>query len=155
MPIGWSWGWSIGGLRVLSWEDSFTLIFDISNITILISSVGHNLGARVGEDNSVRSTGLVSITALRVSKVVGVRVTHSILKVVLGSNISIHLSWGIGWGRGISWGRCRCIGRGRCWSVRSWCRSWSVRGIIWPGNCYSNDSREDKDLELGRRKKSA
>ena len=80
------------------------------------------------------------------SKVVGVRVTHSILKVILGSNIGIHLDWGIGWSRGISWGRCRCISRGRCWSIRSWCGSWSVRSIVWPGNCYSNDDREGKDL---------
>jgi hypothetical protein len=49
--IGWSWGWSIGwswgrgiGGLGLSWEDSFTFVLDISNITVLISCVGDNLG---------------------------------------------------------------------------------------------------------------
>jgi hypothetical protein len=52
--------------------DSFTFVLDIRNKTVLISSVGHNLGTGVGEGNTVRSAGPVSITALGVSKVVGV-----------------------------------------------------------------------------------
>jgi hypothetical protein len=145
---GWSicgsWGRSIGRLD-LSWEDSFTLVLDISNISVLISRVGHNLDAGIGKDNTVRSTGLVSVTALRVSKVVGVRVTDSVLKVVLGRNISIDLSWSIG--------GLRSISRGRCWSI-SWCRgvdwfwSWSVGALVLgPGNCNCTDSRQDNNLK--------
>ena len=145
--IGWDWSWSIGRLG-LSRENCLTLILDISNITIFISSVGHNLGTGVRKDNTVRSTGPVSITALRVSKVVGVGVTHSILKVVLGSSVSIDLnwswsigrfrSWGIRWCWSWSWcwGIGWCWGRSRGWSI-CWCWSWSVVGALRPGkgNC--------------------
>jgi hypothetical protein len=80
-----------------------------------------------------------------VSKVVGVRVTDSILKVVLGRNISVDLSRSIG--------GLRSISRGRCWSI-SWCRgvdwfwSWSVGALVLgPGNCNCTDSRQDNNLK--------
>jgi hypothetical protein len=133
-----------------------TLILDISNITILISSVGHNLGSGIREDDTVRTAGLVSITVLRVSKVVGVGITDSILKSILGRNIRVDLStigwlgswgisrsrcwswsWGISrsrgwsWGWGIGWGRWWRRGGGICGSW-SWSWSWGVcRGWSW------------------------
>ena len=135
--VSWDWCWgrgsSIGGLD-LSGEDSFTLILDIRDKAILISSVGHNLGAGVREVDTVRSTGPVSITALRVSKVVGVGVLDSILKVVLGSCVSIDLNW--------NWS----IGRSRCWGIR-WSRCWGVACALRHGNGHSGNSREGKDLE--------
>jgi hypothetical protein len=85
--INWSWGWSRSrsrsGSRPVCWSrgrsigcldlsrvDSLTLILDISNITILVSSVGHNLGAGIREDDTVRSASFVSIPVLSMSKVV-------------------------------------------------------------------------------------
>ena len=128
--ISWSWGRGISSLGSLSWEDSLSFIFDISNKSILISSVGHNLCTRVGKGNTVRSAGPVSITALRVSKVVGVGVTHTIFKVVGWGSIRVDLSWGIS--RPWSIGSCRCI-------------SWS-RGIVWPCKGNSSNSWEGKNL---------
>jgi len=90
-----------------------------------------------------------------VSKVVGVGVTYSILKVVLRRNIRVDLSWSIGrfgswgirwcwswsWGRGIGW----CWSRSRGWSI---CRSWSrpIVGALWPGKGNCSNGRESKDL---------
>ena len=80
-----------------------SLILDISNIAILISSVGHNLGARIREDNTVRSRGLVAIPVLIVTKVVGVGVTDRVLKVVSRRDIRVDLST-ISWSWSRSWG---------------------------------------------------
>ena len=106
--VGWSgdnnWCWGIGrsgsrgiGRLDLSWVDSFTFILNISNISVLISSVGHNLDAGVRKDNTIRTASLVSITGLSVAKVVGVGVTDSILKSILWRNIRINLHRPIGW----------------------------------------------------------
>ena len=136
--ISWSWGRGIGSLGSLSWEDSLSFIFDISNKTILISSVGDNLCTGVGKGNTVRSTGPVSITAFRVSKVVGVGVTHTIFKVVGGGSIRVDLNWSIS----------------RCWGIGwSWGIDWS-RGIVWPGKGNSSKSWEGKDLVRNKKRSS-
>ena len=82
------------------------------------------MGTGVGKGNTVRSACPISITALRVSKVVGVRVTHTIFKVVGWGSIRVNLSWGIS--RPWSIGRCRCI-------------NWS-RSIVRSGNGNSSNS---------------
>jgi hypothetical protein len=68
-----------------------------------------------------------------VSKIVGVRVTDGILKIVLGSSISIDLNWSrsIGW----SWGRCIC-----------WGRCGGIVGALGPGKGNSSKGREGNDL---------
>ena len=64
-----------------------TLVFDISDVAVLVSGVGDDLSAAVGEGNAVRAGGLVAVTGLAVA-VVGVRVlvVHGVLESVLGSN---------------------------------------------------------------------
>ena len=82
------------------------------------------------------------------AKVVGVGVTDSILKGVLGRNISINLNGSIGWlgSRSVSWCWCRGIHRFRCWSVHG-LRCWSISGWdLGPGNGNGSNSRKGKDL---------
>merc|ERR1719270_300473 len=105
----------------------FTLVLNISNISVLISMVRHNLDAAIRECNTVGTAGGISVTGLRVGKVsIGVVILDSILVSILGRDISI--SWlvvgrsrlVVGWGRLVCWGwswlvcwgRSRLIGRG-------------------------------------------
>ena len=69
---------------------SFTFVFDISDITVGISGVGHDLDTTVGKVDSVRSLGVVSVagfSGLEVS--VAVSVLDSVVVSVLGRDIGV------------------------------------------------------------------
>ena len=69
---------------------SFTFVFDISDITVSVSGVSHDLDATVGKVDSVRSLGVVSITRLFGGEVgVAVVVSDGISVLVLGRDIGV------------------------------------------------------------------
>jgi hypothetical protein len=49
---------------------SLTFIFDVSSVTVFISFVGNELSATIGERDPVRSGGDLTISVLRMDKVV-------------------------------------------------------------------------------------
>jgi hypothetical protein len=126
---GIGWGGSVGRLGNLSGVDGLTLVLNVGDESILIGSVGHNLGAGVGESNTVRSAGPVTIAALTVAEVVGVGVADSVLIGILGRNISIDLDWNGSWTISRSWGGGIALG---------------------PGEGNSSEGGEGKDLDLGQ-----
>ncbi len=110
-------GLMVRRLRLILGVDGFTFISDISNISVLISGVSHNLDTTVRESHSVLARGFVSVSLLRVTVVrVRVLIFDSVLKGVFGGNIVIFgffVSRGrfVGGGRLVFWGRF--VGRGR------------------------------------------
>ena len=68
----------VGGLNVLG-VLSNTFVFDISGVSVGVSAVGDDLGAAVGEGNTVRSSGDFVVEFLRVVKV---NVSLAILNVI-------------------------------------------------------------------------
>ena len=69
---------------------SFTFVFDISDITVGVSGVSHDLDATVGKVDSVRSLGVVSITRLFGGEVgVAVVISDGISVLVLGRDIGV------------------------------------------------------------------
>jgi hypothetical protein len=111
-PLSWGWGnsndsWSWGIVswsEGLSWENSFTFVFHISNITGLISVVGDNLDTAVGKVDSVFSSGIVVVAVLVVREgLTGLSISNTVLEVIVGGNngfLNKEGSWAIGWGRG-------------------------------------------------------
>ena len=69
---------------------SFTFVFDISDITVSISGIGHNLDTTVGKVDSVRSLGVVTITSFAGFEVsIRVIILDSVVVLVLGRNIGV------------------------------------------------------------------
>ena len=133
--VGRSWGWLVGWSRCgVVWLGlvfgilGLTLIFHISNISILISGVSHNLDTAIRKVHTVGTAGGISVTGLRVGKVsTGVVILDSILIGVLGRDISV--SW-------LMVGGSRLVGRSglvcRGWSICR-CRGWRGR-LVSKGN---------------------
>jgi hypothetical protein len=141
----WDGSRSVGRSRG-SIRDWLTLILDISNIARvgIQNIVSNNLGATIGESNTVFSVGGVSVTVF----IVGILSTSSI-SISLDS-ISKVICWGsilVDWSRSISghWGRC--ISRDWSWSISRWWwgRKWSVRSSSgsdnWDWSRHSNWDR--------------
>jgi len=105
-----------------------TLVLNVSNISVLISMVRHNLDAAIRECNTVGTAGGISVTGLRVGKVsTGVVILDGILVGVLGRDISV--SWLVVGGSRLV-GRSGLVGRG--WSI---CRGRGWRGrLVSKGN---------------------
>ena len=123
----------VGGSRLVSGLVlgvlSLTFVFDISDKSVSVSGVGHNLDTAVGKVDSVRSLGVVSVTGFAGFKVsVGVSIGNTILILVLGRNIGVSrfmVSSGfVGGGRG---------------TIR--------RGLVSNGN--AGDKGKDSKLEKG------
>ena len=80
----------VSGLGLILGVSGFTLVFHISDVTVLISGVSDNLDTTVGEGNSVRTGGLVSVSLFTVSEVrVAVIVLHGVFESVFGGNIVV------------------------------------------------------------------
>jgi hypothetical protein len=58
---------------------SFTFVFDVSGVSVFVSSVGDDLSAAIGESDTVRSSNDVAISVLLVIEIV---VSFFILNVV-------------------------------------------------------------------------
>ena len=65
--VGWSRvisGWFVLGVL------GYSLVLDISDVSVAVGLVGNNLGAAIGEGDAVRSGGDFTIAALRMGVVV-------------------------------------------------------------------------------------
>ena len=96
--IDWGWGNNLDWVSWSWWVMSLTLVFHVSNVSsISIDIVGDNLGATIGESNTVFTRGGVSIPVLILGKV-GARVVVSDSISVLVDWSSNRLNWSMVWG---------------------------------------------------------
>lgn len=107
--------WVRGGFVTSSrfiWVGCFTFVFDISNITIGTSSVGHNLDTAIGKIDTVFTSGVIVISGFSLGEHWAImRIIYTILVVVhWGSN-----GFGItgSWVRGMIRGWWGMVGKGR------------------------------------------
>ena len=74
---------------LVSWGGVFlgvTVVFHVSDVTVIVSLVGDGLVATVGEGNVVRSSDVLAVAGLRVAKVVVVLILNFVVEAVrLGS----------------------------------------------------------------------
>merc|ERR1719471_1355269 len=90
----WGRGWLVGRLWSIG---GFTLVLDIHHVSgVAISSVvGDNLGAAIGEEDTVLTIGGVAITGLVLTKLnialVAILGINSVLVLVLGRSILVGL----------------------------------------------------------------
>ena len=69
---------------------SNTFVFNIGNISVSVSGIGHNLDTAVGKVDSVRSLGVVTVTGFAGFKVsFGVIIGNTVLELVLGRDIGV------------------------------------------------------------------
>jgi hypothetical protein len=111
--VSWSWGWGVNWSWGVCWswglvggflrEVGLSLVFDISDVTALISVVGDNLDTAVGKVDTVFSGGVVVVAVLVVREgLSGQVIVDSVLEVVVGweDGVGDECRWAVARGRG-------------------------------------------------------